>query len=167
MNVGASIVVFVFAVILAFGAGYGKGSSDAKIAADLAMSEHLRSDTKAENQAKEQAQEAANKIAVAQAAASAAYEKGKQDAEKTGKRVVTDLRAGGLVLRDSWSPCRAGFGMPEAPAATSEPDASTSDREESAGRIVQAAAQCDAQVRGLQESILSYTQPVETPPTRP
>mgnify|MGYP000930139085 CR=1 FL=1 len=41
--------------------------------------------------------------------------------------------------------------MSTATPAPSEPDAGTGDREESAGRIVQAADECDAQVKGLQE----------------
>ena len=43
------------------------------------------------------------------------------------------------------------LGLPAAAAGPSEPDATAADREQSAGRIVQAAAQCDAQVKGLQE----------------
>ena len=96
-----------------------------------------------------EAQKAA--LADAQNAVSAAYEKGKRDAEQTSKRVVADLRAGNLVLRNRWAVCEANLGVPTATPAPSEPDAGAGDREESAGRIIQAAAQCDAQVNGLQE----------------
>ena len=69
-------------------------------------------------------------------------------------KTVADLRAGNLVLRNRWTACEANLGVPTATPAPSEPDAGTADRNESAGRIVQAAAQCDAQVRGLQELLL-------------
>ena len=65
-------------------------------------------------------------------------------------RIVADLRAGNLVLRERWTSCQTSSGLPRSTANTGEPDAGTADRDESAGRIVQAAAQCDAQVKGLQ-----------------
>ena len=148
------ILALILAAILGLGgagaAGYHKGKADAERVAKIAMDKHLAADREEETKAKEKARADRDALAVAQNAASAAYEKGKRDAEQNSKRVVADLRAGNLVLRDRWTSCQASSGLPRPTPDTSEPDARTADRDESAGRIVQAAAQCDAQVKGLQ-----------------
>lgn len=152
------ILALILAAILGLGgagaAGYHKGKADAERAAKIAMSEHLAEDREAKRVATEDANRYKDALATAQNAVSAAYEKGKADAEANAKRVVADLRAGNLVLRDRWTSCQASSGLPRSTPDTSEPDARTADRDESAGRIVQAAAQCDAQVRGLQGLLL-------------
>ena len=152
------ILALILATILGLGgagtAGYHKGKADAERAAKIAMSEHLAEDREAERVATKAANRYKDALATAQNAVSAAYEKGKADAEANAKRVVADLRAGNLVLRDRWASCQASADLPRAAANSSEPDAGTADRNESAGRIVQAAAQCDAQVRGLQQLLI-------------
>ena len=152
------ILALILAAILglagAGAAGYSKGKADAERVAKLAMDEHLVKDREAERVATEAASRHKDELTAAQNAVSAAYEKGKSDAEATAKRTVADLRAGNLVLRERWTSCQASSGLPRPATDTSEPDAGTADRDESAGRIVQAAAQCDAQVRGLQELLL-------------
>lgn len=152
------ILALILAAILGLGgagtAGYHKGKTDAERAAKIAMGEHLAEDREAELVATEAADRYKDALATAQNAVSAAYEKGKADAEANAKRVVADLRAGNLVLHNRWTACQASSGLPRPTPDTSEPDARTADRAESAGRIVQAAAQCDAQVRGLQELLL-------------
>jgi hypothetical protein len=157
VNLNILLATILAAVLLAGGAGvagYNKGKTDAEHVAKIAMDKHLAADREEETKAKEKARADRDALAVAQNAASAAYEKGKRDAEQNSKRVVADLRAGNLVLRNRWTACQASLDVPTTPAAPSEPDAGTADRAESAGRIVQAAAQCDAQVRGLQELLL-------------
>ena len=148
------ILALILAAILGLGgagvAGYNKGKTDAERVAKLKMDEHLVEDREAERTATEAASRHKDELATAQNAVSAAYEKGKADAEANAKRVVADLRAGNLVLRDRWTACQASLDVSATPTAPSEPDAGAGDREESAGRIVQAAAQCDAQVKGLQ-----------------
>ena len=148
------ILALILAAILGLGgagvAGYNKGKTDAERVAKLKMDEHLVEDREAERTATEAASRHKDELAAAQNKVSAAYEKGKSDAEANAKRVVADLRAGNLVLRDRWTSCQASSGLPRPTPDTSEPDARTADRDESAGRIVQAAAQCDAQVKGLQ-----------------
>ena len=149
------ILALILAAILGLGgagvAGYNKGKTDAERVAKLKMDEHLVEDREAERTATEAASRHKDELAAAQNKVSAAYEKGKSDAEATAKRTVADLRAGNLVLRERWSACKTSNGVPSTAADPSEPDAGTGDREESAGRIVQAADQCDAQVKGLQE----------------
>ena len=157
MNLIILLVTILAAVLLAGGAGvagYSRGKADAERVAKIAMDKHLADDREEEAKAKDKARADRDALAVAQNAVSAAYEKGKKDAEATAKRTVADLRAGNLVLRNRWTACEASADLPAAAADPSEPDAGTADRAESAGRIVQAAAQCDAQVRGLQELLL-------------
>ena len=152
------ILALIIAAILGLGgagvAGYNKGKTDAERVAKLKMDEHLVEDREAERTATEAASRHKDELAAAQNAVSAAYEKGKSDAEATAKRTVADLRAGNLVLRDRWASCQASVGLSRSTTNPSEPDAGTTDRNESAGRIVQAAAQCDAQVRGLQQLLI-------------
>ena len=157
MNLSLILALILAAILGLAGAGvtgYNKGKTDAERVAKLNMDEHLVEDREAERTATEAASRHKDELAAAQNKVSAAYEKGKSDAEATAKRAVADLRAGNLVLHNRWTACQASLGMPAAPAAPGEPDAGTADRNESAGRIVQAAAQCDAQVRGLQELLL-------------
>lgn len=152
------ILALVIAAILGLGgagaAGYRKGTIDAERASQIAMDKHLAEDRASERAAEQEANRYKDALATAQNAVSAAYEKGKKDAEATAKRTVADLRAGNLVLHNRWTACQASLDVPSPTTATGELDAGTSDRNESAGRIVQAAAQCDAQVRGLQELLL-------------
>jgi hypothetical protein len=81
------------------------------------------------------------------------YEQEKADAESKGAAVADDLRAGNLRLQQRWAGCEAR--VSDLAAAPGEPDGAADDRADSAGRIVRAAAACDAQVRGLQALIRS------------
>lgn len=78
------------------------------------------------------------------------YEKEKNDAQKASDRLVADLLAGNQRLHQRWQASVATAELSAAAAAASQPDGRADDRIESAGRAVGAAAQCDAQVRGLQ-----------------
>ncbi|WP_423159382.1 endopeptidase [Stenotrophomonas geniculata] len=84
----------------------------------------------------------------------ATYEKEKNDAQKATDRLVADLRAGNQRLHQRWQATVATAELSAAAAAASQPDGRADDRIESAGRAVGAAAQCDAQVRGLQSFAL-------------
>ncbi|WP_325345369.1 lysis system i-spanin subunit Rz [Xylophilus sp.] len=74
-------------------------------------------------------------------------------AKADSDRVAADLRAGNLRLRDRWA-TQVRANEVAIAARAGDADAAPDDRAASAGRIVRAAAECDAQVRGLQ-SILS------------
>ena len=149
------IPILALVAILGLGSagaiGYRKGAANAELKAKVAMDAHLAADAKAEQAAREEATLRKDKLIEAQNAVSAAYEKGKNDAEAAAKRTIADLRNGTVVMRERWTACKASADLPTAAAGPSEPDAGAADRAESAGRIVQAAAQCDAQVKGLQE----------------
>ena len=167
MNLNLLLAILLAAVLSTIGAGYAgysKGKASAELVAKVAMDKHLAEDREAEAKAKDKAREDKDKLADAQNAVSAAYEKGKNDAEAAAKRTIADLRNGTVVMRERWTACKASADLPAAAAGPSEPDATAADREQSAGRIVQAAAQCDAQVKGLQELLsLERKQDVQKP----
>lgn len=83
-------------------------------------------------------------------ALAAQYEKDKADAQTASDRVVADLRAGNLRLHQRWQAAVATSELSAAAAAASTVDGGAADREASAGRIIGAAAACEAQVTGLQ-----------------
>lgn len=68
-------------------------------------------------------------------------------------RLAGDLRTGDLRFRKLWAQCQAVPAAGGDAARSGTPDAEAADREESAGRIVRAAAECDAQVIGLQDVV--------------
>lgn len=76
-----------------------------------------------------------------------------RDAESKGAAVADGLRSRAIRLQDRWTGCEAR--VSDLAAASGQPDGAADDRADSAGRIVRAAAACDAQVRGLQALILS------------
>lgn len=94
------------------------------------------------------AQERSNAIAANRLAAQ--YEKERVDAQAVSDRVVADLRSGNVRLHQRWQASVATGQLSAAAAAAAQSDGRTDDRIESAGRAIGAAAQCDAQVRGLQ-----------------
>lgn len=150
---GYIVAALLVVAAIAGGVGYWQGGKHAATAAELAMAEHLAADRKAESDHKDKIRQLEQDLATAQAGVSEAYEKGKGDAEATGAAVTADLRAGNLRLQQRWAGCEKQR-LSDATAPAGEPDAAAGDREESAGRIVRAAAQCDAQVRGLQELLI-------------
>lgn len=81
------------------------------------------------------------------------YEEEKDAAAAESDRVIADLRAGNLRLRQLWQAQAATADLSQAVARAAQPDEGARDREESAARIVRAADECDAQVRGLQAVI--------------
>lgn len=81
------------------------------------------------------------------------YEAEKRAIETAAERTVADLRSGNVRLHQRWQAAIATSELSRAVASAAEPDGSAADRQESAGRIIAAADQCDAQVRGLQQVI--------------
>lgn len=152
----------VLVVVAGLGGMYTGYRHGVKIEA-AKLTEHLKDDAEAEAKAMERATALERELAAMQVEISYAYEQGKQEAEASANRVVVDLRNGALRLRQQWAACKAEH-MPETPTAASEPDAAPTGREESAARIVRAAAECDAQVRGLQELLIAERQQYDVSP---
>lgn len=83
------------------------------------------------------------------------HERDKYEIEQQASADLADLRAGNLRLHDRWQACSATAGLSSAVSTASQPDGGSDDRAESATRIVRAAAECDAQVKGLQAVVLA------------
>lgn len=149
--------------------GYHYGSKHADTRAELAMAEHVALDEQAKLSATMEARTLELRLSTAQAAVSDAYEKGKQDAQAESERIVADLRAGTLQLRQRWQGCESARATVFA-APAGQFDAGTADREESASRIVRAAIEADEQIRGLQRLLIQeremFNEPLETPSSR-
>ncbi|GAA0911099.1 hypothetical protein GCM10009552_24080 [Rothia nasimurium] len=140
---------FLLCIALAYTAGHRIESlrADAQLAA---FQKRAAEERDVANQA--QLQRERNQAAAFDQVA-AHYEEERQHAKTEADRVIADLRAGTLRLRDRWATqMLAGKALAATRAART--DAGTADRAQSAGRIVRAAVECDAQVRGLQ-SILT------------
>lgn len=146
---GWAVAAIIALVLAAWIIGYSVGWKAATDHAELAEKRMLVDALKAELDAKARVRELERELVAAQTAASEMYEKGKRDAEATGAAVVADLRAGNIQLQRRWAGCET-MRVSDSAASTAELDAAARDREESAGRIVRAAAQCDSQVRSLQ-----------------
>ena len=140
--------------------GYQLGHSHAATAARAQIAEAENTVLQAEVLHLNNVRETEQKLAAAQTAIAEAYEKGKKDAEATAADVVADLNAGVARLRGRWAGCETER-LSLATALAAEPDAAARDRNESAGRIVRAAAECDAQVRGLQSLLTSERAPAQ------
>ena len=84
------------------------------------------------------------------AAVATQYEQDKINAQADADRVVSDLRAGNRRLQSLWQGSQATARLSGAVASAASADAEDRLREESAGRIIGAVAECQAQVKGLQ-----------------
>lgn len=127
----------------------------ASIKADLAESKTELADLKAAIASEREAFQAAARAKEAEQAKAIAaitdtYTRELADAQQTHDAVVADLRDGVLKLRRHWQGYLATSELSEAAAAAAVADGSADDRGESAGRIVRAAAEADAQIRALQ-----------------
>ncbi|MCC8492296.1 hypothetical protein [Xanthomonas citri] len=85
----------------------------------------------------------------------AKHEQDREAAPAVAAAVVAGLRDGNLKLRDGWASCETKR-LSEATAGARERDEATQRREEFAGRIVRIGAECDSQVRALQEVVRAY-----------
>ena len=143
------------AVAALFGVGFAIGDANGSARVQGYFDSHLNADEKAVNEAVSKARTLEQSLAEASAMIGAAYERGLKDANAQERDVVAGLRAGTTRLREQWAGCETGR-LSEAVAAASVVDAAARDREASAGRIVRAAAECDAKVIGLQETLKKY-----------
>lgn len=81
------------------------------------------------------------------------YEGDKNAIERQAAADLASLRDGTIRLRQQWQGCEARSA--QAGGTSGKPDGGADDRAESASRIVRAAAECDAQVKGLQAVVLA------------
>ncbi|MGH8039182.1 MAG: endopeptidase [Stenotrophomonas sp.] len=83
-------------------------------------------------------------------ALAARYEEEKKDAQAESDRLVADLRAGNRQLHQRWQAAIHTTVLSQPVATASQSDGGVDERIQSAGRIIAAVDQCDAQVRALQ-----------------
>lgn len=148
------VVLIYTAIVGLIGHAVGGWQGNKRAAkAELALS-HLKRDTAyqlAEAEAKAREIERRRVESIAEIEAKHASELGRIESEV--EALVSDLRAGNLRLHQRWQACTATGELSAAAARSGIADAGADDRAESASRIVRAAAECDAQVRGLQAVI--------------
>jgi len=145
-----TVYLWIGAALALFAGGAYIGHDYTAAKAKVAMQTHLAADRKAEADAVDRVRKAEKATADALAKISDSYEKGKKDAQSDYEKTVADLHTGTLRLQSRWATCETGR-VSNAAAAARELDAITRDREESAARVVLAAATCDRQVKGLQD----------------
>lgn len=139
----------LLALALAFGAGWyvGHAPGAAKAAkAERALALQQRDAAQRVALAEQMAREAEHRHAADMARIGKEHQEALTHAQTAADRLVRDLRAGTVRLQERWRGCP----VSGATGASGEPDAASRDREESAARAVRAAAECDAQVIGLQ-----------------
>ncbi len=145
-------VLGVLVVILLIVALLFRGSAAvANAGKDAAIQE--RDQARAEVDALRSTLDTERKRADAMKAIAQNYEDEKDAAAAESDRIIADLRAGNLRLRQLWQAQAATADLSQAVARAAQTDEGARDREESAARIVRAADECDAQVRGLQRVI--------------
>jgi len=154
--------LFVACMAAAFAYGCSRGhdsgvqDGEAKVrATELAQA---KADTRTAQDNQRAAEEKAQRYqlrAEAKEAIAAQYLEELNNAQSKGDRLAADVLAGDVRFRKLWAQCKAVPTTGHAATSTSAPDGATDDRAASAGRIVRAAAECDAQVRGLQALILA------------
>lgn len=159
MSKGYLAAAFLLALAIAGGLGYWRGSAVANTAAELVMTKHLSVDREAENAQLERVRVLNNALTEAEARIAEAFEEGKRNAERAGEKTAAELRAGVISLQHRWSGCQASR-MSDSASSASKLEAAARDREESAGRIVAAAASCDAHVLGLQQAYESVREQI-------
>jgi len=154
------VYIRIFLILLVLGAAYAKGHHDgaesgavavAKQSAKTAGEAAKRADQTvvAINAARTKEQSWADKFA----AADSNHQEDMRRAQASYDRTVADLRAGNLRLRSQWRcPISAPAGADQGRSGGAD------DWQASAGRIVRAADQCDAQVRRLQDKLKAERQ---------
>ena len=154
--------LFVACVAAAFAYGCSRGhdsgvaDGEAKVRATELAKAKTDAKVAQDNQRAAEAQRDRYKLrAEAQEAVAGQYLEELINAQSKGDRLAADVRAGDVRFRKLWAQCQAVPATGHAATGTGAPDGATDDRAASAGRIVRAAAECDAQVRGLQALILS------------
>lgn len=146
--------IYAAAALLLMALSFAAGWSWRGTRADAASNKAALAQSKAEIAAQTDARTTEHASAQRANEIAEIYERGKQDAQDTANRIAADLRAGNLKLRDAWAGCETQR-LSDVAASASYIDAGADDRAASASRIVRAAAEADAKIRGLQAVIRS------------
>ena len=153
---GALLLALWWAYSTVWQRGYDVAAAegDARLSGVLAQIEAERRQSEREARAKE-AEQRAELDALA-----SKHEQEKARVQAEHDRLVFDLRAGTVRLRDHWQGCEnAKARVPAAPATGSEPDDGAELRRQGAGALVLVGEQADAQIRALQAALTACTTP--------
>jgi hypothetical protein len=125
--------------------------------AQAAWEKERATHAKAETSASEAAREEEQQLGRALNVVATDYLKEKDDAKLKETRLLADLRADTVRLRNHWAACETGR-LSQAAGSAAELDAAARLRNEGAAAIVRAAAECDAHVAGLQSALMADRQ---------
>lgn len=139
------LAVSTFAGIQSYRLVVAKGAT-AILARDWANEKAERA--RAETLASEQARQIEHELATRIDAVAGAYERGRHEAQRRADRVVADLRAGNLRLREQWRGCP----VSSAAADSGEPDGGADLRAAGAADLVRAGAEADNWIKSLQSA---------------
>lgn len=133
---------------------YDAGGNACRLKAERVIAYMARAEAAAVANAR--ADERTRTLAMADIAAQ--HERDKDDAQEAGALVTADLAADNLRLRRHWQACIATSELSATASAARERDATIQLQRDSAGRIVRAVAECDAQGRAAQAVIMADRQ---------
>lgn len=151
---GVAVAVLTLAGWRLHHAGYESGLAVGKADVDALQSQMRQAQAEAEASARDiEHQHAAQLSRLAEQ-----YEQERQDAQATADRTIADLRDGAIRLRNEWQGCTAAGSVPAAAGSAGSADDGAALRAAGAADLVRAAAECDAQVRGLQDALRSERQ---------
>ena len=136
------VCVGLVALAIPFGFGYSMGGKSARAELVLVKADYADAALYAERNARQQEQA----HALALSAIAQEYEDDKEAAKRDHARLIADLRRGTVRLQDHWT-CPAA--VPATGPGTGIADEIARLQQESAGRIVEAVAECEAQVKGF------------------
>ena len=142
----------LLALGLAFAAGawggYAPGAAKAA-KAELALSNVQRDAAQQVALAETRARQAEHRHAADMARIGREHQEALKDAQASSDRLVADLRAGTVRLRQQWRSCAAN--VPGTGAGAGGTDEEAGLQAESVGRIDRAVGECEAQILGLQD----------------
>ena len=104
--------------------------------------------------AAEQARAIEQAIVIAVGEIAAVFEQEVKDAQTKADSVVADLSAGNIRLRKEWQGCEA-MRADDAAAAAAKLDELAELRAEGVRNLVRVGAECDARIRGLQQTVMA------------
>lgn len=145
--VGVALLLFVLGFAYHLGGANGRAKlAECRAQAEKTVAEMARAEADLQAKYRKAEQDKATALAgVAQQ-----NEQDRADAQDAYERDVANLRAGNLRLQQRWQASESTCRVSGAAASAAVADAAAADREASAARIVRAARDADAQIRGLQ-----------------
>jgi hypothetical protein len=143
---GIAVALLLWVRSIVWREGWDARDAQARLEAANARAEH----DAALAVAQARVREAEYEHAVAIATITKKLERERFHAQAKAARVVADLRAGNLRLREQWRSCAS---VPAAAADPADPDGTAELRAADAGNLVRAGAECDARIRGLQSVV--------------